>query len=100
MEENKQKLNINISPEIAEGKYINMEIITHNQSEFVLDFAQILPGIPGANVKSRVIMTPDHAKRLLAALTDNIEKYEKEFGPINQGQVKVPIGFNIPRGEA
>ena len=80
-----QKINITIPPEIAKGHYANLAIITHSADEFVLDFAQNLPGMQQAEVRSRVVMTPGHAKRLLAALSDNIEKYEKSFGAISGG---------------
>jgi len=81
--EKEQNLNISISPEVAEGKYANLAIVAHSSSEFVLDFVRVLPGTPQANVASRVILSPEHAKRLLGALQDNIDKYEKQFGTIN-----------------
>jgi len=68
---------------VAQGTYSNLAIITHSSSEFVIDFVRIMPGIPKANVKSRVILTPEHAKRLLLALEDNLRKFEKMNGPIN-----------------
>lgn len=86
-------MNISITPEVAPGKYANLAIIGHSQTEFVLDFASILPGQQGANVVSRVIMTPDHAKRLLAALQDNVQKYESNFGAIHNPQAGVPLSF-------
>jgi len=79
--ENKQ-VSIEIKPEIARGTYSNLAVITHSPSEFVIDFANMLPGMPKPEVGSRIVMTPEHAKRLLAALTDNINKYESQFGPI------------------
>jgi hypothetical protein len=85
MDEKKQKqqqLNIELSEEIAQGVYSNLAVITHSSSEFVVDFVRIMPGIPKANVKSRVILTPEHAKRLLHALQDNLSKYEAVHGPI------------------
>ncbi len=72
----KQQLNIELSEEVAQGIYSNLAVITHSASEFIIDFIRIMPGIPKANVKSRVILTPEHAKRLLLALQDNIKKYE------------------------
>ncbi len=80
MEEN--KMQINLSPEMAEGTYANLAIIAHSSSEFVLDFVRAMPGLQQASVKSRIILTPEHAKRLLFALQDNIAKYEKQFGKI------------------
>ncbi len=80
MEEN--KMQINLSPEMAEGTYANLAIIAHSSSEFVLDFVRAMPGLKQANVKSRIILTPEHAKRLLFALQDNVAKYEKQFGKI------------------
>lgn len=88
-----KQMNISISPEVATGKYSNLAIIGHTQTEFVLDFAAALPGQQGANVVSRVIMTPDHAKRLLAALRDNLQKYEENFGQIGMANGGVPMSF-------
>lgn len=85
MEEKKQ-LEIAISPEVAGGVYSNLVIISHSTSEFVLDFVQNLPGAPKANVKSRIVLTPEHAKRLLNALNDNVLKYERQFGAIKLPQ--------------
>ncbi|MDP3472801.1 MAG: DUF3467 domain-containing protein, partial [Algoriphagus sp.] len=79
MEDNKrpdQQINVELSEEVAEGVYSNLAMIAHSNSEFVIDFIRLMPGVPKAKVKSRIIVTPDHAKRLLAALKDNIEKYE------------------------
>ncbi|OQX96173.1 MAG: hypothetical protein B6I24_11760 [Bacteroidetes bacterium 4572_128] len=78
----KNKINIELSQEVAQGKYANLAIITHSNSEFILDFIRIMPGIPKASVKSRIILTPEHAKRLLFALKDNLEKYEAINGKI------------------
>ena len=77
-----QKLQINLAPEVAEGTYANLAIISHSSSEFVIDFVRTMPGVKAANVKSRIILTPEHAKRLLFALQDNISKYENQFGKI------------------
>lgn len=78
-------LNIELSEEVAQGTYSNLAIISHSSSEFILDFIRLMPGVPKASVKSRIIITPEHAKRLLAALQDNIVKFESQFGPIHQG---------------
>lgn len=98
-ENNRQKLNINLPAEVAEGTYSNLAIISHSQSEFVLDFIRVMPGVDKANVKSRIILTPEHAKRLLMALQENIDRYEDEHGSVDVGQ-KMPFGFNVPRGDA
>src|ERR1700712_3012960 len=81
-EQHENQLNIELSEEISEGIYSNLAIITHSSSEFVLDFIRVMPGIPKAKVKSRIILTPEHAKRLLAAMEDNIEKFEAANGRI------------------
>lgn len=77
-------LNLDISNDVAEGVYSNLAIISHTPAEMVLDFAQMLPGNKNATVRSRVIMNPIHAKRLLMALNDNIQKYESQFGAIQE----------------
>ncbi len=101
---NKNQINIELSEEVAQGTYSNLAIITHSSSEFVLDFVRIMPGVPKANVKSRVILTPEHAKRLLMALEDNVNKYEKQHGPIkvsDPGNPMVPpMSFGGPAAEA
>jgi len=98
----KQQINVELSDEIAEGIYSNLAMIAHSNSEFVIDFIRLMPGIPKAKVKSRIIMTPDHAKRLLLALKDNIEKYEKAFGKIEGGMEvpQFPLNFGGTPGEA
>ncbi len=90
--EEENQLNIELSEEMAEGVYANLVMIAHSNSEFVMDFIRIMPGVPKAKVKSRVIITPEHAKRLLAALKDNIRKYEETFGSIRHTEE----GFNLP----
>ena len=101
--ENKQQgLQIELTPDVAQGEYANFAIITHSSSDFVLDFARVLPGVPKAQVKSRVILAPEHAKRLLAALQENIMRYEQEFGTIripNQGP-RTATPFPMGKGEA
>jgi hypothetical protein len=96
------QINIELSEEIAEGVYSNLAMIAHSNSEFVIDFIRLMPGVPKARVKSRVIITPEHAKRLLAALKDNIDKYEASFGPIKQtaDTPKFPMNFGGTMGEA
>ena len=90
-----KKLNIKLSPEVAEGVYANLTIISHSPSEFVMDFIRMMPGMQEAQVKSRVVMTPDQAKKLLFALENNIKQYEKQFGTINLPGGPVP-GSTIP----
>ena len=92
--EKEKGLSIEIKPEIARGTYSNLAIITHSQSEFILDFATMLPGLPKPEVGNRVIMTPEHAKRLFLALQDNLNKFESQFGPISLGEPKAtyPMG--------
>lgn len=107
MEDNKhnhpdQQINVELSEEVAEGTYSNLAMIAHSNSEFVIDFIRLMPGVPKAKVKSRIIMTPDHAKRLLAALKDNINKYEQAFGKIQGGGEgpSFPLNFGGTAGEA
>lgn len=91
----KNQINIELTEEIADGTYANLAIIQHSFAEFVLDFANIMPGAPKAKVKSRIVMTPQHAKKLMRALIDNIKKYESQNGIIQEHeQVNVP--FNPP----
>lgn len=90
--ENQNQINIELNEETAEGVYVNLAMIAHSNSEFVIDFIRIMPGLPKAKVKSRIIITPEHAKRLLAALKDNIKKYEDNYGAINHSE----DGFNLP----
>lgn len=105
MENNKQEkqLQIDLSNEIAQGVYSNFAIISHSSSEFVVDFAQLAPGMPKATLRSRVILAPEHAKRLLQALQDNVVRYEAEFGKINfpNQEPRTISPFNIGnKGEA
>ena len=92
--QNPNQFQIELKPEVADGTYANLAIISHSSSEFVLDFVRVLPGVQKGQAKSRVILTPEHAKRLLLALQDNISKYENQFGPIrlpeNRGGTFVP----------
>ena len=100
-EKNPNQLNIELTEQVAEGIYSNLAIIVHSSSEFVIDFARIVPGVPKAPVKSRIIMTPENAKRLLHALNENIIKFEKTNGKIrNQGKQIIPLNFGGPTPEA
>ena len=98
-----QGLNIELNEETAEGVYSNLAIITHSSSEFVFDFIRIMPGVPKARVKSRVIMTPQHAKKLMRALQDNIGKFESIHGTIKEDDTPnnaFPMSFGGPATEA
>ena len=95
------QLNIEISEEIAEGEYANLAIITHSHAEFVVDFVNVMPGTPKSRVKSRIILTPQHAKRLMHAITENIQKYESINGAIKDlEEVQLPLNFGGPTAQA
>lgn len=104
MEENQNQnqphLDIELSEEIAEGIYSNLAIITHSQSEFVIDFVKIMPGVPKARVKSRILLTPQHAKRLAKALADNLAKFEQQNGKIKDFDTPFPMNFGGPTAQA
>ena len=94
-------LNIEISEEVAEGTYANLAIITHSHAEFVVDFVNVMPGTPKSKVKSRIILTPQHAKRLMKALTENIQKYESLNGSIKDLEdIQLPLNFGGPTAQA
>ena len=99
---NNNQINIELSEEIAEGVYANLAMIAHSSSEFVIDFIRLMPGVPKAKVKSRIVITPEHAKRLLIALEDNVNKYESTFGEIKQAEEapRFPMNFGGTVGEA
>lgn len=99
--DNKQKqINIELDEKIAEGTYSNLAIINHSVSEFVVDFISMMPGAPKAKVKSRIVLTPQHAKKFLKALTDNVNRFEKAHGAIKDyEQPTIPLNFG-PTGEA
>ncbi len=102
-QQEQQGLSLEIAPEVAKGEYANLALITHSSSDFILDFACVLPGMPKAQVCSRVIMAPEHVKRLLQALQGNIYKYEQTFGKIqipNQPEDRTIAPFNAGKGEA
>ncbi|MEC7646520.1 MAG: DUF3467 domain-containing protein [Bacteroidota bacterium] len=94
----KEGLNIELTEEVAEGNYSNLAIINHSPSEFVVDFIQMMPGIKKAKVKSRVILTPQHAKRLMKALSENVMKFENQHGEIQDvdPSAGVPLNFGGP----
>lgn len=100
-ETNENPLNIELSEEMAEGIYSNLAIITHSDSEFVLDFIRVMPGVPKARVKSRIILTPEHAKRLFMALEDNVHRFEAINGKIKiKETTALPLNFGGPIGQA
>ena len=99
---NQGQLQFELPQNVAQGEYANFAIITHSSSDFVIDFARVLPGVPKAQVKSRVILAPEHAKRLLLALQENLMRYESEFGVIKvPNQQPAPIAaLNFGKGDA
>src|SRR3954462_1804435 len=100
-EQNQNQLNIELSEEIAEGIYSNLAIITHSHSEFVVDFIKVMPGVPKARVKSRIVLTPQHAKRLMKALADNVSKFEQLHGKIKDTELNaLPLNFGGPTAQA
>ena len=95
------QLNIEISEEVADGVYSNLAIITHSNSEFVVDFVRVMPGVPKAKVRSRILLTPQHAKRLMRALADNVQKFEQVNGVIREADMpEIPMGFGGPAAQA
>jgi hypothetical protein len=98
---NPNQLNIELTEEIAEGIYSNLAIITHSNAEFVVDFVKVMPGVPKARVKARIVLTPQHAKRLLSALADNVSKFEQIHGTIKQTEgMAMPMNFGGPTAQA
>ena len=99
---NPNKIDIELPEDVAEGTYSNLAVITHSNAEFIIDFIRIMPGTPRAKVKSRILLTPQHAKRLLKALQENIGKYESSFGKVDvdNGFEGFPINFGGPTPEA
>lgn len=97
-----QQLNIELNEDVAAGIYSNFAVITHSNSEFILDFIQVMPGVPKARVRSRIILTPQHAKRLAKALKDNLNRYEGANGVIGDVDFPnaYPLNFGGPKGEA
>ena len=100
-EQQGNQLNTEISEEVAEGSHANLAIITHSNAEFVIDFVNVMPGTPKSKVKSRVIFTPQHAKRFMKALAENIERYEAGNGSIKDlEQIEIPMNFGGPTAQA
>lgn len=105
MSQNEQQpqngINIEITEEVAEGTYANLAIITHSHAEFVIDFVNVMPGTPKSKVKSRIIFTPQHAKRFMKALAENVQRYEAANGTIKDlEEVPLPLNFGGPLGQA
>ena len=95
------QLNIEISEEVAEGNYANLAIITHSHAEFVIDFVNVMPGTPKSRVKSRIILTPQHAKRFMKALTENVSRFETANGMIKDlEEIQLPLNFGGPTAQA
>ena len=96
------QLNIELPEEVAEGIYSNLAIISHSHSEFVIDFIRMMPNVPKAKVKSRIVLTPQHAKKLMRAMIDNVKKYEAQHGAINEPEQTPypPMNFNTPKAQA
>ena len=100
--EEKKQVGIELPEEIAQGLYSNLAVVNHSQTEFVVDFISMMPGMPKAKVKSRVVLTPQHTKLLLRVLVDNVKKYESKFGVIKDvgKQQQLPLNFGGPKAEA
>lgn len=99
--QDQNQLNIELTEDMADGTYANLAVITHSNAEFVLDFINVMPGVPKARVKSRVIMTPAHAKRLMRALIENVKRFESTNGVIKEDdKVPMPMGFGGPTAQA
>ena len=104
MQEQQQQpngINIEITEEVAEGTYANLAIITHSHAEFVIDFVNVMPGTPKSKVKSRIIFTPQHAKRFMKALIENVNRYEAANGDVKDlEEVQIPLNFGGPAAQA
>ncbi len=101
LQNNDQQLNIELTEETADGTYANLAIITHSFAEFIIDYVNVMPNVPKAKVKSRIVMTPPHAKRLMKALIDNVKRFEAQHGPIkDQDNQAAPFNFGGPAGQA
>ena len=100
-DKNNININIELDENTAQGSYSNLVIVNHSPTEFVVDFINVMPGSPKAKVRSRIILTPQHAKRFLSALEENLNKYESSFGEIKSLQRDIlPLNFGAPKGEA
>lgn len=100
-QQSQSQINIEITEEVAEGSYANLAIITHSHAEFVIDFVNVMPGTPKSKVKSRIIFTPQHAKRFMKALAENVQRYEAANGSIKDLEdVQIPLTFGGPTAQA
>ncbi len=101
-EEKQNQISIELPEDVAEGTYANLAVISHSHAEFIVDFIRMVPNVPKAKVKSRIILTPQHAKRLMRALVDNVKKFEAQNGPISEGEPPhfPPMNFNTPKAQA
>lgn len=100
-QQQQNQINIEITEEIAEGSYANLAIITHSHAEFVIDFVNVMPSTPKSKVKSRIILTPQHAKRFMKALNENVSRYEAANGPIQDlEEIQLPLNFGGPTAQA
>lgn len=97
---NENQLQIELAEEVADGTYANLAVIVHSSSEFVMDFIRMMPNVAKAKVKSRIIMTPEQAKRLAMALNDNLMRYEKQFGEINMPEHAISVQSPVCKGDA
>ena len=100
MNEQEQNVRLELTDEIGQGQYSNCTVVAHSSSEFIIDFARIVPGIPKVSVKSRIIMAPEQVKRLMLTLQDNIRKYEEDFGPIRIHENEMGMPLSSVKGEA
>jgi hypothetical protein len=95
------QINIELTEEIADGTYSNLAIIQHSNQEFVVDFIKVMPGVPKAKVKARIVLTPQHAKRFMRAMADNLRKFESMYGEIQEvDEIKIPMTFGAPTAQA
>jgi hypothetical protein len=95
------QINIELTEEIADGTYSNLAIIQHSNQEFVVDFIKVMPGVPKAKVKARIVLTPQHAKRFMRAMADNLRKFESMYGEFQEvDEIKIPMTFGAPTAQA
>ena len=95
------QINIELTEDVADGIYSNLAIIQHSNQEFVVDFIKVMPGVPKAKVKARIVLTPQHAKRFMRAMAENLHKFEAMYGEIQEAEdIKIPMGFGGPTAQA
>ena len=93
----KHKIQIEIDDKIGQGEYVNFAVVTHSIAEFIMDFIRVLPGIPKSKVKSRIVISPIHAKTFMLALQDNIKKFENKYGEIKVGKNQISPQFKVDK---